>query len=222
MVDAAVVGGVDSLCRLTLHGFHALELVSPDPCRPFDAARSGISIGEAAGFALLEREPRGSDGIALVGIGASSDGYHMSSPHPDGIGAARAMRAALHSAGIEADGIDLINLHGTGTRANDLMEGRAVRSVFAHDVPCASTKGWTGHCMGSSGIVEALISGLCITHHLLPGSLGLEQPDPEIPIMPSLRNRSGRVDRVMSNSFGFGGINVSLVLGRSASGRSGP
>ena len=215
VVDAAVVGGVDSLCRLTLNGFHALELVSPDPCRPFDLARSGISIGEAAGFALLEREPRSGDGIALIGIGASSDGHHMSSPHPDGIGAASAMRAALRSAGLEPDRIDHINLHGTGTRANDLMEGRAVRSVFAHDVACASTKGWTGHCMGSSGIVEALIAGLCITHDLLPGSLGLERPDPAIPIMPSPRNRSGqRVDRVMSNSFGFGGANVSLVLAR--------
>lgn len=214
VVDAAVVGGADSLCRLTLNGFNALELVSPDPCRPFDAARSGISIGEGAGFALLEREPAGESNIALLGIGASSDGYHMSSPHPDGIGAARAMQAALRSAGLEPAQIDHVNLHGTGTRANDLMEGRAVHAVFGDAVPCASSKGWTGHCMGSSGIVEALIAGLCITHDLLPGCLGMETPDPEIPIAPTSRNRAARIDRVMSNSFGFGGINVSLVLGR--------
>ena len=138
----------------------------------------------------------------------------MSSPHPDGIGAAQAMRAALRSAGLEARDIDHINLHGTATRANDLMEGRAVRSVFPEAVPCASTKGWTGHCMGSSGIVEALIAGLCITHDLLPGCLGMDAPDPDIPIAPSARNSAARLDRVMSNSFGFGGINVSLVLSR--------
>ena len=214
VADAAVVGGADSLCRLTLNGFNALELVSPEPCRPFDADRAGISIGEAAGFALLEREPAGAGGLVLQGIGASSDGYHMSSPHPDGIGAIQAMRAALRSAGIEPGAIDHINLHGTGTRSNDLMEGRAVRSVFGEPPACASTKGWTGHCMGSSGIVEALLAGLCIEHDLLPGCLGMLRRDPEIPIAPSGRNRAHRLDRVMSNSFGFGGINVSLVLGR--------
>ncbi|WP_428374587.1 beta-ketoacyl-[acyl-carrier-protein] synthase family protein [Lichenicoccus sp.] len=216
VVDAALVGGADSLCRLTLHGFNSLELVSPARCRPFDAARRGISIGEAAGFALLEREPRQPGGVALLGIGASSDGYHMSSPQPDGIGAEQAMRRALCSAGLEPGQIDHINLHGTGTRANDLMEARAVGRVFGTATPCASTKGWTGHCMGSSGIVEALIAGLCITHDLLPGCLGLATPDPEIALDLPLHNRSARLDRVMSNSFGFGGINVSLVLGRPA------
>ena len=216
VVDAAVVGGADSLCRLTLNGFNALELVSQTACRPFDAARSGISIGEAAGFALLEREPASASDLALLGIGASSDGYHMSSPHPDGVGAVRAMRAALGSAGIAAGDIDHVNLHGTGTRSNDLMEGRAVHSLFPDGVACASTKGWTGHCMGSSGIVEALLAGVCIHDGLLPRCLGLEQPDPEIPITPSLRSQDARLDRVMSNSFGFGGINVSLVLGRVA------
>jgi 3-oxoacyl-[acyl-carrier-protein] synthase I len=214
VVDAAVVGGADSLCRLTLNGFNALELVSPDPCRPFDAARSGISIGEAAGFALLERESAGEASIALQGVGASSDGYHMSSPHPNGIGAVQAMRAALRSAGLEPAQIDHINLHGTGTRANDQMEGRAVHAVFGDAIPCASSKGWTGHCMGSSGIVEALIAGLCITHDLLPGCLGMREADLEIPITLPFRNRTARLQRVMSNSFGFGGINVSLVLGR--------
>nr|WP_321986417.1 beta-ketoacyl-[acyl-carrier-protein] synthase family protein [uncultured Lichenicoccus sp.] len=216
VVDAAVVGGADSLCRLTLRGFDSLELVSPTRCRPFDAARSGISIGEAAGFALLEREPVARDGVALLGIGASSDGYHMSSPQPDGIGAEQAMRRALHGARLEPGQIDHVNLHGTGTRANDLMEARAVLRVFGTKTPCASTKGWTGHCMGSSGIVEALIAGLCITHDLLPACLGLERQDAEIALDLPQHNRACRIDRVMSNSFGFGGINVSLVLGRAA------
>ena len=216
VVDAAVVGGADSLCRLTLRGFDSLGLVSPAPCRPFDAARQGISIGEAAGFALLEREARQPQGLALLGIGASTDGYHMSSPQPDGIGAAQAMRRALHSAGLRPAQIDHVNLHGTGTPANDLMEARAVGRVFGTATPCASTKGWTGHCMGSSGIVEALISGLCITDSLLPGCLGLEQQDPDIVLDLPRHNRHARIDRVMSNSFGFGGINVSLVLGRAA------
>ncbi len=222
VVDAAVVGGADSLCRLTLNGFHALELVSDGPCRPFAAGRNGISIGEAAAFALLEREPGSQNarylepGIALLGIGASSDGHHMSSPRPDGAGAAAAMRAALRSAGLGPERIDHVNLHGTGTRANDLMEGRGVHAVFGGEVECASTKGWTGHCMGSSGIVEALIAGLCMAHDLLPGCLGMDQPDPAIPVMPTRRNRPASLRRVISNSFGFGGINVSLVLGRAA------
>ena len=214
VVDAAVVGGTDSLCRLTLNGFNALELVSPERCRPFDVARTGISIGEAAGFALLERGQHGASDLALLGVGASSDGYHMSSPQPEGIGAAQAMRAALHSAGLAPDDIDHVNLHGTGTRANDLMEGIAMRGLFGEAMACASTKGWTGHCMGSCGIVEALISGLCIAGDLLPGCLGLGTPDPAIPITPTRRNTQAPVARVMSNSFGFGGVNVSLVLGR--------
>ncbi|TLU74103.1 beta-ketoacyl-[acyl-carrier-protein] synthase family protein [Lichenicoccus roseus] len=216
VVDAAVVGGADSLCGLTLRGFDSLDLISPERCRPFDAARRGISIGEAAGFALLEREPLREGGVALLGIGASTDGYHMSSPQPDGIGAEQAMRRALASATLDAADIHHVNLHGTGTRANDLMEARAVNRLFGSDVPCASTKGWTGHCMGSSGIVEALIASLCIENDLLPACHGLETRDPEIALDLERHNRTARIDRVMSNSFGFGGVNVSLVIGRPA------
>jgi len=211
IADAAVVGGADSLCRLTLAGFAALELVSPEPCRPCDAGRQGISVGEAAGFCLLER---GSTGIALLGVGASSDGYHMSSPRPDGAGSALAMRRALDSAGLEPRDIDAINLHGTGTRANDAAEDAAVAAVFGDAVPASSTKGFTGHTMGSCGIVEAVIGRLCLEHGLLPGCLRVERVDPGFRAQVATRNEDRTLRRLVSNSFGFGGTNVSLILGR--------
>jgi 3-oxoacyl-[acyl-carrier-protein] synthase-1 len=217
LCDAAVVGGADSLCRMTLHGFAALELISPEPCRPCDAARAGISIGEAAGFALLERPSAvpGGDGptISLLGCGASSDGYHMSTPDPEARGAIGAMRQALASAGVGAADIDYVNLHGTGTRANDAMEDTAVFSVFGDAVPCSSTKGWTGHTLGASGIAGAVIAGLCIRHGFMPGCLAVTELDPGSRAQVLLANRHARVRRVMSNSFGFGGINCSLVFG---------
>jgi 3-oxoacyl-[acyl-carrier-protein] synthase-1 len=215
--DAAVVGGADSLCRLTLNGFAALELVSPVACRPCDAARAGISIGEAAGFALLERpaRPRAGD-VALLGCGASSDGYHMSAPHPQGAGALAAMRAALASAGLEAGDIDYVNLHGTGTRANDATEDLAVSTLFGDRVACSSTKGWSGHTLGAAGIVEAVIATLSIRHGLLPGCLNVEAVDPGFRARVLTRNEHRPVRRVMSNSFGFGGINCSLVFGAAA------
>ena len=156
--DAAVVGGVDSLCLTTLYGFGSLELLSRDPCRPCDAQRDGISIGEAAGFALLERAGDGRGGIGLVGYGESSDAYHMSSPHPEGEGAYRAMRDALTRARIVAHDVGYVNMHGTGTRNNDRSEDRALFRLFGCSTACSSTKGWTGHTLGASGIVEAIIS----------------------------------------------------------------
>jgi 3-oxoacyl-[acyl-carrier-protein] synthase-1 len=214
VVDAAVVGGVDSLCRMTLRGFAALDLISPQPCRPTDAARSGISLGEAAGFALLERADAAPDAaLLLLGYGVTSDGYHMSSPHPEGAGAIGAMREALRRAGLQPDGIDYINLHGTGTRANDAVEDRAVSEIFGTATPCSSTKGWTGHALGAAGIVEAVISGLCIAHGFAPGGLNVTEVDPSFSADVLTGNRSMPVRRVMSNSFGFGGINCSLVLG---------
>ena len=209
--DAAVVGGVDSLCRMTLYGFSALDLISATPCRPCDAARDGISIGEAAGFALLERAE---SEIALLGYGATSDGYHMSAPHPQGVGAIGAMREALARAGLRPDQIDYVNLHGTGTRANDAVEDHAVADVFGPGVACSSTKGWSGHTLGSAGIVEAVIAALCIREGLLPGCLNLTEIDPGFSAGVLAENREQAVRRVVSNSFGFGGINCSLVLGR--------
>jgi 3-oxoacyl-[acyl-carrier-protein] synthase I len=208
--DAAIVGGADSLCRMTLRGFASLELISPVACRPCGADRSGISIGEAAGFALLERA---GDGIALLGCGASSDGYHMSAPHPQAAGAIAAMRAALRAAGLSADDIDYVNLHGTGTRANDAMEDAAVVDVFGTGTHCSSTKGWTGHTLGASGIVEAVIAGLCIDHGFMPGCLNVTAPDPSFRARVIVDNVQRPVRRVMSNAFGFGGINCSLIFG---------
>ena len=212
LCDAAVVGGADSLCRMTLQGFQALELISPTPCRPCAADRSGISIGEAAGFALLERE--GSGGLALLGAGASSDGYHMSSPHPEGRGAVAAMRAALAAAGLAPEAIDWINLHGTGTRANDAMEDLAVASLFGSAVPCSSTKGWTGHTLGACGILETVLAAQCMQNGFIAGCLDVEQPDPGFRAQVATGNWERPVRRVLSNSFGFGGVNCSLVLGR--------
>ncbi len=204
--DAAVVGGVDSLCLTTLHGFNALQLVSREACRPADIARNGISIGEAAGFALLER---GDGELALLGDGESSDAYHMSAPEPNGRGAAESMKAALTRAGLEARDVDYVNLHGTATPANDAAEDKAVCAVVGTEVPVSSTKGWTGHTLGAAGILEAVISLLCVERGLLPRSL-----DPALRANVLLASRTTRVNRVMSNSFGFGGSNCSLILGR--------
>src|SRR6202040_3291263 len=180
LIDAALVGGVDSLCLTTLYGFHSLQLSSPAPCRPFDVARAGISIGEAAAFAFLERAPDDLDGdsVLLLGIGESSDAYHMSAPHPEGLGARRAMQAALTSAALESGDIDYINLHGTGTPSNDRSESQAVTGVFGPTTPCSSTKGATGHTLGAAGALEAVISALAIQNRLMPGGVHTTRVDP--------------------------------------------
>ena len=216
LIDAAIVGGVDSLCLTTLYGFNSLELLSATPCQPFDADRSGISIGEAAAFILLER-PAGSldsDAVLLLGAGESSDAYHMSSPHPEGLGAHMAMAAALKAAGLQADAIDYINLHGTATPSNDAAEGKAVAALFGDRVPCSSTKGATGHTLGAAGGLEAILSALALQQGFLPGGINTCHVDPAIPIQYLTANRDTAPQRVLSNSFGFGGTNCSLVLGR--------
>ncbi len=218
LCDAAVVGGADSLCGMTLLGFTALELVSPTPCRPCDAARSGLSLGEAAGFALLER-PEAASGTqagALLGCGGSSDAYHMSAPDPRGAGAIGAMQQALAAAGLAPRAVDYINLHGTGTRSNDAMEDIAVSEVFGGTTPCSSTKAWTGHTLGAAGIVEAVVSMLCLRHGLIPGCLGVTRVDPTFRSRVLVDNVEAPMRRIMSNSFGFGGINCSLLFGDAA------
>lgn len=219
LIDAALVGGVDSLCLTTLYGFHSLQLSSPAPCRPFDVARDGISIGEAAAFALLERTPGSMDGdsVLLLGAGESSDAFHMSAPHPEGLGARRAMQAALAAAELEPGDIDYINLHGTGTPSNDRSESQAVTSVFGPTTPCSSTKGATGHTLGAAGALEAVISALVIEHGLMPGGVHTTQIDPTLTAHYIRDNRRTPVSRVLSNSFGFGGTNCSLIFGSAAS-----
>jgi 3-oxoacyl-[acyl-carrier-protein] synthase I len=193
LIDAALVGGTDSLCLTTLYGFHSLQLSSPAPCRPFDIARDGISIGEAAAFVLLERVPDNvdADAVLLLGAGESSDAYHMSAPHPEGLGAKRAMQAALAAASMQPGDVDYINLHGTGTPSNDRSE-----------------------TLGAAGALEAVISSLAIRHGLMPGGVHTTQIDPTLTALYIRDNRRTQVRRVLSNSFGFGGTNCSLIFGR--------
>ena len=220
VIDAALVGGVDTLCLTTLYGFASLELLSPQPCRPFDAARSGISIGEAAAFALLEpvagRHPSISDQAPrslLLGFGESSDAHHMSTPHPQGLGAKRAMRQALASAGLAPENIDYINLHGTATPSNDGAEDAAVDSIFAGQVPVSSTKAAHGHTLGAAGALEAAVCLLAMRHGVMPGGVNVQTLDATLRSPYLTRNQPKRLRRVLSNSFGFGGANCSLVLG---------
>jgi 3-oxoacyl-[acyl-carrier-protein] synthase I len=219
LIDAAVVGGVDSLCLTTLYGFSSLDLLSSQPCRPFDVARDGISIGEAAAFALLERVPAGvsGDAVLLLGVGESSDAHHMSSPHPEGLGARIAMQGALNAAQLQPADIDYINLHGTATPGNDLAESKAVSAVFGSGKACSSTKGATGHVLGAAGGLEAVICALALQNGLLPGGLNTRELDLALPLDYLLDNRVQPVRRVISNSFGFGGTNCSLVFGRADS-----
>ncbi|MEO6744841.1 MAG: beta-ketoacyl-[acyl-carrier-protein] synthase family protein [Caldimonas sp.] len=215
LVDAAIVGGVDSLCLTTLYGFNSLELLSSEICRPWDAQRRGLSIGEAAAFALLERDVAAPEGW-LLGVGESNDGYHMSTPHPEGAGAIAAMRAALADAKLAPAEIGYVNLHGTATPSNDASEDRAVGAVFGSATPCSSTKGATGHTLGAAGGVEAAICLLALREGLLPAGLNVQQPDPALTLNYLHHNVQAPLRAVLSNSFGFGGTNASLILGKAA------
>ncbi|MDH3232181.1 MAG: beta-ketoacyl-[acyl-carrier-protein] synthase family protein [Alphaproteobacteria bacterium] len=220
LCDAAVVGGVDTLCRLTVRGFKALELLDARPCRPNDRSRAGISIGEAAGFVLIERpdqsEPSNPPYLRLLGFGESSDGYHMSAPNPDGLGAQLAMREALRRSHLTADQIDYVNLHGTGTPLNDRAEDVAVSAVLGRDVPASSTKGGTGHTLGAAGVTGVLLAGLGIRHGIKPKNLNIEAVDPDFKSHVLTSTQIGPVRHVLANAFGFGGSNCSIVLGAAA------
>jgi len=211
LVDAAVVGGVDTLCGSVLFGFNSLELVSPEPCRPFDAGRNGISLGEAAGYALLERGP---GPLQLLGYGESSDAHHMSTPHPEGVGAERALDGALARSGLRCEQIDYINLHGTASTKNDEVEAALVARRFGADTHASSTKGITGHTLGAAGIVEAAVCLLALETGLKPGTANTGTLDAVCGPQIRLQAASGRVRRALNHSFGFGGNNCALVFGR--------
>ena len=213
LADAALVGGVDTLCGSVLFGFNSLELVSPEPCMPFDAQRRGLSLGEAGGFAVLERAD-GAARLQLRGYGESSDAHHMSTPHPEGLGAQLAMGDALARAGIDAGEVGYLNLHGTATPANDKVEAIAVSALFPDTLHASSTKGWTGHTLGAAGIVESVIALLALEHGELPGILNSDTPDPACGPQIRFDNAQRPVTHAMNNSFGFGGNNCSLVFGR--------
>jgi 3-oxoacyl-[acyl-carrier-protein] synthase-1 len=213
-VDAVLVGGVDSLCMSVLYGFNSLELVADEPCRPFDRRRRGISLGEASGYALIAKDgvlhdPR----FALLGYGESTDAYHMAHPHPEGAGALIAIDRALERAALDADDIRYVNLHGTATPANDLIESRVLARRFSGQTLASSTKGWTGHALGAAGILEAVLTLDAMRCGLVPGTLNCTEPDPEIEYPVAMENTAGPISYALSNSFGFGGNNATLVFG---------
>lgn len=212
LVDAAVVGGVDTLCDSVLFGFNALGLVSSQPCRPFDRDRDGISLGEAAGFALLERIDAAPGAPRLLGYGEASDAHHMSTPHPDGLGAELALRDALTRAGLGADQVDYINLHGTASSKNDEVEAALVTRAFPPTTRASSTKGFTGHTLGAAGILEAVITLLALRDGLVPGNLGTDEPDAICGAQFAWHAEQRPLRVGLSNSFGFGGNNACLAF----------
>lgn len=209
-----LAGGVDSLCRLTYFGFHSLQLVDRHRCRPLDRDRQGMNVAEGAAMLLLAAEPEQDDAPAILGAALSCDAHHPAAPHPEGRGALAAMRAALADAALAPEEIGYINLHGTGTRENDLAEARAVRRLFSRLPPLSSIKGATGHGLAAAGAVEAVVAALAVEENLLPANTGLAEPDPALALQPLRRPERRPVERVLSNSFGFGGNNGSLVIGR--------
>ncbi len=209
--DAVLVGGADSLCELTLRGFHSLGILGAEPCRPFCQSRGGISIGEGSALFLLERS--GEAEHALLGYGESADAYHMTAPHPEGVGAEAAMRGALAAAGLAPEQIGHVNAHGTGTDQNDRAEALAIARLLGGAVPTLSTKGYTGHALGSAGAIEAALSLLCMEGGFLPASLYCEPLEAGLGIDVVCAPRALPKGPVLSNSFAFGGTNVSVILG---------
>ena len=217
--DAVLVAGVDSLCANILYGFNSLDILDNKACQPADQNRAGISLGEGAAFSLLERG--NNEGIHLLGYGESSDAHHMSAPHPEGIGATMAMQQALQMAGLTPQTIDYINLHGTASQLNDKLENEAVFKLFSNTIASSSTKGFTGHTLGAAGAIEIALSALCIEHGIKPCSLNTTQIDENCHSRILLENEIGPVNIVLNNSFGFGGNNCSIILGRKGKNKCG-
>jgi len=216
-VRSVLAGGADSLCRLTYYGFNALQIVDRAGARPFDRRRQGMSVAEGAALLLLRAaaSPPADALGELLGGGLSCDAHHPAAPHPEGRGALAAMAAALADAGVPREAVDYINLHGTGTIENDQAEGRAVQAFFGGEPPPASSvKGAFGHTLAAAGAIEAVVSVLALQEGLIPGNLGLQEPDPELGIRPVTAPQPARLTTILSNSFGFGGNNAALVLGR--------
>jgi 3-oxoacyl-[acyl-carrier-protein] synthase-1 len=210
VLDAAIVGGIDTLCGLTLLGFQSLGALDRGPCRPFNTERAGLSLGEGGALLLVEREGEGRAWVE--GVGESSDAHHISAPHPEGRGALDAMSRALEQAGCPAGEVDHVNAHGTGTRLNDVAEAKAILKLFGGEVPVVSTKGYTGHTLGAAGGIETIFSVYALEDGWIPPSLFADPVDPELTIrVPTVVTR-GRFRRVLSNSFAFGGNNVSVLL----------
>ena len=216
LCEAVVVGGVDSLCLTTLYGFSALQLTAPGPCRPCDANRDGLTIGEAAAFVFLEKDNinKKEPNTVLLGYGESADAYHMSHPHPSGQGALLSMQASLDRSALSPSDIDYIHMHGTATVANDQTEDRAIATMFQSSTPCSSTKGWTGHTLGAAGAVAVVLGDLCLEYGFLPGCLNTSTVDPTFSSQILVHNQERPIQHIMSNFFGFGGNNCTLILGK--------
>jgi 3-oxoacyl-[acyl-carrier-protein] synthase-1 len=196
---------------MTLQGFHGLGVLSQVPCRPFAEGRAGINIGEGAAFQLVERDADAS--VWLLGVGESSDAHHMSSPHPEGRGAAEAMSRAMEAAGVSPDAVDHLNAHGTATALNDAAEAIAIETLFGDRLPVSSTKGYTGHLLGAAAATELVFAIHAVRTGRIPATLGCEAVDPNVRIDVVRELRATRVRRALSNSFAFGGSNVSVLVG---------
>lgn len=211
LVDAVLVGGVDTLCDLTLRGFSALELISPTGCRPFAASRDGLSLGEGGAFALVER--RGEAPVVLGAVGESCDAHHMSAPHPEGKGAAAAIASALASSGLLPAQVGFVNAHATGTALNDAAEARALLKIFGSSIPVVATKSFTGHLLGAAGATEVVLTARGLADGWVPGS-GVSTPvDPTLGIDVVCSTRALECDWALSTSFAFGGSNAAVLVG---------
>ncbi len=220
MADAVLVGGVDTLCKLTLNGFHGLEALSTKHCKPFSESRDGINIGEAAAFMLLSKtknkrahSTKNTPQIALLGCGDSSDAHHISAPHPEGNGAEQAMKKALYSAQLTAKDIGYINAHGTATPLNDSMESKAIHRIFANKVPVSSTKPLTGHTLGAASAIEAAIAWHILKYDLPLPLQKCQDKAEDIEVDLVNCSQKLKVKNILSNSFAFGGNNISLIFG---------
>ncbi|MDD5570086.1 MAG: beta-ketoacyl-[acyl-carrier-protein] synthase family protein [Bacteroidales bacterium] len=221
MLDRVIAGGVDSITKFTLNGFNTLMILDRQNCRPFDEKRNGLNLGEGAGFIVLESERiinKNKKEILceLKGYGNASDAYHQTASSPDGFGACIAMRKALEAANLKPEEIDYINAHGTGTPNNDLSEGKAIENVFESKIPYfSSTKAYTGHTLGASGGIEAVLSVLAIKNNLIFPNLNFENQMKDLKITPVKELiKNIEVKNVLSNSFGFGGNNTTLIFSK--------
>jgi 3-oxoacyl-(acyl-carrier-protein) synthase len=212
-VKSVLAGGVDSLCRLTYFGFHSLQLVDKSGCKPLDQNRQGMAVAEGAGMLLLSTEKPANCPVELLGAGLSCDAYHPAAPHPEGQGAFIAMQTALADAGLQPTDISYINLHGTGTPDNDLAESKAVHRLFTSPPPLSSIKGASGHSLAAAGAIEAVVATIAISKGLMPANTGLQTVDPALDLSPLTSPQLQPTKAVLSNSFGFGGNNGSLIFG---------
>ncbi len=222
MLDVVVAGGTDALTKFTLNGFNSLMILDKQPCRPYDATRSGLNLGEGAGFLILVSdkvvaEEKINSICKVSGYGNTNDAYHQTASSPEGRGSFGAMDAALKTSGLSPADIDYVNLHGTGTLNNDLSEGTAIKKIFGNNYPrMSSTKAFTGHTLGASGGIEAAFSALAISEQCVFSNLRFKVPIPELGITPQLKfEQPIKVRHVMSNSFGFGGNCSSIIFSKS-------